>query len=171
MHTHVSHRPPPRTLAVLFALAAAAALAVAYVAEIWGGLVPCALCLVERWPYRAIIILGLLAAIAPRRLVRPLLVVAILCGLAEAAIAGVHVGVEWGWWPSPLPECAAPRFSGGSIADRLASMPARPSKPCDEPTFLIPGVPLSIPALNLLYALAVSAGVAIFLRRRRSYRR
>jgi disulfide bond formation protein DsbB len=171
MHTHAPHHPPPRTLAILFALAAAAALAAAHIAEIWGGLVPCALCLVERWPYRVIIVLGLVAAIAPRRLVRPLLVVAILCGLAEAAVAAVHVGVEWGWWPSPLPECAAPHFSGGSIADRLASMPSRPSKPCDEPTFLIPGVPLSIPALNLLYALAVSASVAIFLGRRRSYRR
>jgi disulfide bond formation protein DsbB len=171
MHRHASHSPPPRTLAVLFALAAAAALAVAYAAETWGGLVPCALCLLERWPYRAIVVLGLIAAIAPRRLVRPLLVVALLCGLTEAAIAAVHVGVEWGWWPSPLPECAAPHFSGGSIAERLASMPSRPSKPCDEPTFLIPGVPLSIAALNMLFALVVSAGVAIFLGRRRSHRR
>jgi disulfide bond formation protein DsbB len=171
MPEHLPRSLPPRTLAILFALLAAAALAVAHAAEFWGGLVPCALCLLERWPYRAIIVLGLLAAIAPHRLVRPLLIVAILCGLAAAAIAGLHVGVELGWWPSPLPECAAPRFSSGSIAERLASMPSRPSKPCDEPTFLIPGVPLSIPALNLLYALAVSAGMAIFLGRWRSQRR
>ncbi|PPQ29999.1 disulfide bond formation protein B [Rhodopila globiformis] len=159
---------PPQTLAILFALAAAAALAVAHAAEIWGSFVPCALCLVERWPYRAIIVLSLAAAIVPRRLARPLLVVAILCGLAEAAIAAVHVGVEWRWWPSPLPECAAPHFTGGTIAERLAHMPTRPFKPCDEPTFLIPGVPLSVAALNVLFALAVSAGVAIFLGRRRS---
>ena len=99
---------------------------------------PCALCLVERWPYRIVIVLGLLAAVAPQPLVRLLLVLAVLCLLADAAIAFVHVGVEFRWWPSPLPECAAPHFSGGSIAERLASMPARPAKPCDEPTFLIP---------------------------------
>jgi disulfide bond formation protein DsbB len=70
-----------------------------------------------------------------------------------------------------LPECAAPHFPGGSIADRLAAMPSRPSKPCDEPTFLIPGVPLSIAALNLLFALVLAAGSATLLGQRRSRRR
>jgi disulfide bond formation protein DsbB len=139
------------------ALGAAAALGVAYASEIWGELVPCALCLVERWPYRIVIVLGLLAAVAPRSLVRTLLMLAILTLLADAAIAAVHVGVELKWWPSPLPECAAPHISGASITERLASMPARPSKPCDEPSFLIPGLPLSMAAMNLLFALAFAA--------------
>ncbi len=150
-------RPSLRTLAILAALAAAAGLAFAYALEVWGELPPCALCLVERWPYRIVIVLGLLAAVSPVRLVRFILVMAVVCLLADAAIAAVHVGVEFKWWPSPLPECAAPHFSGGSIADRLASMPARPSKPCDEPTFLIPFVPVSLAALNLLYALGFAA--------------
>jgi disulfide bond formation protein DsbB len=171
MHSHATRSPPPRTLAVLAALAAAAALGVAYVLEVWGEQVPCALCLLERWPYRIVIVLGLLAAVAPRGLVRPLLIVAIVCLLAGAAIGVVHVGVELAWWPSPLPECAAPHFSTGSIAERLASMPARPAKPCDEPTFLIPGLPLSLAAMNMLFALAFSAGVAMSLGRRRSHRR
>jgi disulfide bond formation protein DsbB len=122
----------------------------------------------ERWPYRIVIVLGLLAAVAPNRLARAILALAILCLLADAAIGAVHVGVEMHFWPSPLPECAAPRFSGGSIADRLASMPARPSKPCDEPTFLIPAVPLSLAAMNMLFALAFSAVLAISLTRWRN---
>jgi disulfide bond formation protein DsbB len=154
-------RPNPRTLAVLAALAASAALAFAYALEIWDELPPCALCLVERWPYRIVIVLGLLAAIAPARLIRFLLTLAVLCLLADAAVAAVHVGVELGWWPSPLPECAAPHLSGISIAERLASMPARPAKPCDEPTFLIPGLPLSLAAMNMLYALGFSAALTI----------
>ena len=160
-------RPPPRTLAVLAALGAAAALGVAYASEIWGELVPCALCLVERWPYRLVIVLGLLAALAPHGVVRTLLTLAILCLLADAAIAAVHVGVEFGWWPSPLPECAAPHISGASVAERLSSMPARPSKPCDEPTFLIPGIPFSMAAMNMLFALAFAAVLAILLSGRR----
>jgi disulfide bond formation protein DsbB len=148
---------PPRTVAVLAALGAAAALGVAYGSEIWGELVPCALCLVERWPYRIVIVLGLLAAIAPSRLIRPLLFLAIVALLFDAAIAAVHVGVEFHWWPSPLPECAAPHISGGSIAERLASMPSKPSKPCDDPTFLIPGLPLSMAAMNMLFALGFAA--------------
>lgn len=154
-------RPPPRTLAVLAALAAAAGLAFAYALEVWGELPPCALCLVERWPYRIVVVLGLLAAVSPVRLVRFILVLAVVCLLADAAIAAVHVGVEFKWWPSPLPECAAPRFTGGSIADRLASMPARPAKPCDEPTFLIPFIPVSLAAMNMLYALGFSAALVI----------
>nr|WP_294514646.1 disulfide bond formation protein B [uncultured Rhodopila sp.] len=171
MYRHAARRAPPRSLAVLIALAAAAALGAAYAAETWGGLVPCALCLLERWPYRIVVVLGLVAAIAPRGLVKPLLIAAITCLFADAAIAAVHVGVELQWWPSPLPECAAPHFSGGSIADRLAAMPSRPAKPCDEPTFLIPGVPLSIAALNMLFALVLFAGSAILLGQRRSSRR
>ena len=163
-------RPVPRTLAVLAAIGAAAALGVAYASEIWGELVPCALCLVERWPYRIVIVLGLVAAVAPDSLTRPLLVLAIAALLADAAIAAVHVGVEFTWWPSPLPECAAPHIGGGSIAERLASMPARPSKPCDEPTFLIPAIPLSMAAMNMLFAMGFSAMLAFSLAVRRGHR-
>jgi disulfide bond formation protein DsbB len=164
------HHAPPRTLAVLAALVAAAALGIAYASEIWGELVPCALCLVERWPYRGVIVLGLLAALAPRGLVRPLLFIAVACLLADAAIAAVHVGVEFKWWPSPLPECAAPHFSGGSIAERLASMPARPTMPCDQPAFLIPGIPLSMAAMNMLFALGFAVALAMSLTGRWSRR-
>jgi disulfide bond formation protein DsbB len=163
-------RLAPQNLAVIAALGAAAALGVAYASEIWGELVPCALCLMERWPYRVVIVLGLLAAVTPRGLARPLLYLAIATLLADAAIAAVHVGVEFKWWPSPLPECAAPHLGSGSIADRLAAMPARPAKPCDEPTFLIPGFPLSMAAMNMLFALAFSVALAMSLPVNRSDR-
>jgi disulfide bond formation protein DsbB len=135
-----------RAVAALSTIAAGAALATALASERFLGLVPCALCLWERWPYRIAIGLGVLAFLA-------------------AALAFVHVGVEQGYWPSPLPECAAPHFSAGTIAERLASMPARPSKPCDEPTFLVPGLPLSMAAMNLVFALAFAALLAIYLAR------
>lgn len=143
------------------AAAAGAALAAALLSERVLGLVPCALCLWERWPYRVALGLGLLALVLPRRWAWP-----VLAGLGAAVLAGaglalLHVGVEQGWWPSPLPECAAPSLGGGSIADRLARMPARPAKPCDEPAYLLPGLPLSMAAMNLLYALAFLAALAM----------
>ncbi len=161
---------PVRSVAFISVLAAAAALGAAIAMERWGGLVPCALCLLERWPYRIAIALGVLALITPGWIARPLLILLVLTVAADAAIAAVHVGVEFHWWPSPLPECAAPHVSGGSIADMLASMPARPAKPCDDPTFLIPGLPLSIAAMNMLYAMAFAATIAMSLRRRRRRR-
>lgn len=148
------------------AVVASLALGTALATERWGGLVPCALCLLERWPYRVAIVLGLLAVVLPRRPARWALALSGLAVLAGAGLAAVHVGVEWGWWPSPLPECAAPRFTGGSIAERLAQMPARPAKPCDDPTYLVPGLPVSMAAMNGLLALAFCAGLLISLRRR-----
>ena len=143
----------------------AAALGAALGSERWLGLVPCALCLWERWPYRVAIALGLLALALPQRLPswtrRWVLAAAMVAVLAGAALAATHVGVEQGWWPSPLPECAAPSLGGGSIAERLAHMPATVSKPCDEPTFLVPGLPVSMAAMNLLLALALAGFLAI----------
>ncbi len=152
-----------RSVALLSTLAAALSLGLALASERWGGLVPCALCLLERWPFRVVIVLGLLALLAPPRIGRLMLALAALAMLADAAIAFVHVGVEFRWWHSPLPECAAPRFSGGSIAQRLAAMPARPAKPCDDATYLIPFLPISMAMMNLLFGLAFAGLLTLFL--------
>ncbi len=153
-----------RMVALLCAALSAAALSLAFATEYWGGLVPCALCLLARWPYRIAIVLGLMAAVAPPRIARPLLMALLATLLADVAISVVHVGVEFTWWESPLQECAAPRFRRGSIAQILATMPARPAKPCDEPTYLIPFLPISMAGLNLLFALTLSILLGLFLR-------
>ena len=155
--------PGTRTVALVCALAAGFALGLALASEYWGGLVPCALCLWERWPYRVAIVLALVAIVVPRGIARLLLLLVLVSMLAAAALAVVHVGVELHYWPSPLPECAAPRFSGGSIAERLAQLPARPAKPCEDATYLVPGLPVSMAAMNLLYALAFAMLLGVFL--------
>jgi disulfide bond formation protein DsbB len=160
--------PGIRGVALLSALAAAFALLLALASEQWEGLVPCALCLLERWPYRVAIVLALVASVVPHRWARVLLVLVVLAMLAGAALAVVHVGVEQHYWPSPLPECASPRFTGGSIAERLAQMPARPGKPCEDAAYLIPGLPVSMAAMNLLYALAFALFLGVYLWRDRS---
>jgi disulfide bond formation protein DsbB len=129
------------------AFAALAALGVAYWAQDFLLLVPCPLCLLERWPYRIVIGLGVLAALLPRGAARALLGLAVLVLLGGAAIAFVHVGVEFHWWNSPLPECNG-NFDPG------APLPLTPAKPCDEPTFLIPRLPVSMAAMNFIYAVA-----------------
>ena len=156
-----------RWVSCIAVLAAALALCVAFAAEDWGGHVPCALCLVERWPYRVALVGAGVAFLLPPRPARLALALVGVAALAGAVISFVHVGVEQGWWPSPLPECAAPRFRGGSIAERLASMPAKPGKPCDEGTYLVPAIPISMAAMNLLYALAVAGSLLIFVARTR----
>ena len=159
--------PRLRVALVVCAVAAGVALAVALGSEFYGGLVPCALCLVERWPYRVAMLLALAGLVLPRPWARMALWLVLLSAAAAAAAAAVHVGVERGFWPSPLPECAAPRVAGMSIAERLAGMPDTPSKACEDPTRLIKWLPVSMAEMNLVFALAFVAGVASFLVRTR----
>ena len=155
--------PRLRVVLALSAVIAAAALGTAFAAERYEGLVPCALCLIERWPYRIAIALGLVGLVLPQALARVALALLALTILVGAAAAAVHVGVEAKLWPSPLPECMAPTFSGGSIAQRLASMPLKPTKPCEDPSYLIPFVPVSLAAMNFLYSLAFSGAIFFYL--------
>ena len=123
--------------------------------ERWPGLPPCALCLWQRWPYWVAAGLALAALVLPRRV---MLGAAGLAVLVSGGIAVLHLGVEWGWWPSPLPGCLAPSAGGAaSVNDLMASLAARPAKPCDEPAFLIPGLPLSMAGMNLIYAAGLGA--------------
>jgi disulfide bond formation protein DsbB len=39
----------------------------------------------------------------------------------------------------------------------MRSLAPRPNKPCDEPAYLIPGLPLSMAQMNLIYALGLAA--------------
>ncbi|MDE2517507.1 MAG: disulfide bond formation protein B [Rhodospirillales bacterium] len=148
-----------RQAALFLLLLSVLALGIALGSERWGGLVPCALCLLERWPYRILIALSVVALMLPVRAGRWVLALAVPVLLAGAVLGVIHVGVEQGAWPSPLPECAAPHITGTTIAERLAQMPARPSKPCDDPTYLIPFLPISMAAMNLIAA----AGGAVLL--------
>lgn len=152
-------------LAGLSLLVAFGALGVALGSEHYGGLVPCALCLVERWPYRIAALFAAAALLPMRRMFNPRYALwgVVACMVFSLAAAGVHVGVEQGWWPSPLPECAAPDLGGGSIAQRLARMPAHPAKPCDDPTYLVPGLPVSMAGMNGLLALVFGGFLAISL--------
>jgi len=143
-------------LGLAITLAGVLALAVALSAQYFGGLSPCALCLIARWPYRIAIIFGVLALILPPRYGRYAVWLGCACFLADTAVAALHVGVELGWWKSPLPECTAPSLAGLTGADLLAALPDKPITPCDQPVYLIPGVKFSMAAMNLVYAATLS---------------
>ncbi len=171
----IDRRPKP-TRGLFWMLAGGFALALAFWAEHVAGMAPCELCLWERWPYRVLVGLGLLwalcASLPPssgneaRRLFGALVSLTLLVSIG---IGLLHVGVEQGWWPSPLPECAAPHFVAGSFSERLASMPLRPAKPCDAPNRLFDWLPLSMTTLDVLYAsfLLVVCRITMPARRRR----
>jgi len=145
-------------------IAGLAALGAAYFGEFVEHLVPCPLCYLERWPYRIMILFGLLAALTPRGLARVLLALAAVSMIADASIAFVHVGAEQHWWKSPLPECNVAPASFGAL-------PLRPSASCDRPVFPVHGLPVSFATMDLLFALSTGALISAYLvqtqRRRR----
>ncbi|WP_426956619.1 disulfide bond formation protein B [Muricoccus radiodurans] len=153
-----------RQRATVVAVLAAAAPIAAQASETFLGLAPCALCLWQRWPYW---VAAVLAALAAGLRLRGLLALAGLAVLVSGGIAGLHVGVEQGWWPSPLPACSAPSATGAaSVEDLMRSLAPLPNKPCDAPAYLIEGLPVTIPMMNLVYALVLGALALIWSARR-----
>lgn len=150
----------------LLGIAAAAALGFALFVEHVGRIAPCELCLVERWPFRIAIAISLVALAWPRGR-RALLALALADLAASVALAAVHVGVELHAWQSPFPECRAPRVGNGTIAQQLASLPARPDKPCDAATYLVPGVPVSMAAANLAFSMLLLVSLPLAARAHR----
>ncbi len=144
-------------MAVFVFLLALAAPIFARLSEGWFNLAPCELCLWQRAPYWVAAGLALGAALLPRA--RPwLLLGAALAAIVSAAIGAFHMGVEFHWWPSPLAGCAAPQVgAGASIEDLMRGLARVPTKPCDEPAYLVPGLPLSMAGMNTIYGLALAA--------------
>ena len=62
------------------------------------GWAPCQMCLWQRWPHAAAVVIGVIALVLPARLL------AVLGALAAAATSGIaifHSGVERKWWDGP----------------------------------------------------------------------
>ncbi len=128
-----------RAVPLAVAAGSAGLLLGAYLSQHVGGLAPCPLCLIQRYPHFAVLGLGLAAASLGGRARVALLG---LCGLALLVTAGYgvyHAGVEQGWFES---DCAAP-MAGGSIEDIKAQIMAAPLTRCDEVPWSLIGVSLA----------------------------
>jgi disulfide bond formation protein DsbB len=127
-------------------------LAAAFVAQYGFGLHPCALCLWQRWPHGAAVLIGLAALALPGRIL-PLL--GALAALATAGIGLFHVGVEQGWWAG-LASCTAGPGIGGLTVEALLDPTIRVPEPprCDAVPFRFAG--LSMAGWNAV----LSAGLA-----------
>lgn len=105
----------PRLLILLAILGSAGLLGGAFAFQYLGGLAPCQLCLWQRWPHAAAVLIGVIALATGWR---GLAWAGALAALATAAIGVFHVGVEQLWWEG-LATCTAGSISGISAADLL----------------------------------------------------
>lgn len=124
-----------------------------------GHLVPCEMCMWQRWPHVAAIALAL-AAIALRgnppasRGFAGLAAVAIL---VSGAIGVYHAGVEYHWWAGPA-RCTSQGFT--SIADLMAAKPVM----CDVPQWTLFHV--SLAGFNAIVSLIAGVAILSLLARR-----
>jgi len=123
------------------------------------GLVPCPLCLEQRYAYYLAVPLGVLVAIAaakdaPRPVLLAGLALLTLAALGNAVLGGYHAGVEWKFWPGPS-DCTGPvgnLGSAGSLLDRLDKVKV---VMCDEVQWTFLG--LSLAGYNVLISLLMAA--------------
>ena len=160
-------RRPLWAVPAAVALVSAAVLATAYVSQYVFGLQPCTLCLWQRYPYMATIVLGLIGAAVSHRPTarRASVFLAAATFMAGAGMAGFHVGVEQGWWEG-LPGCSMPAIDKDmSVADLRRALEARSEVvPCDEPAWTFFGI--SMAGYNALVSLLLAAGSLVALGRR-----
>jgi len=115
-----------------------------------GGLAPCHLCLLQRWPHAIAIALGVILLARPSRW---LALLAGLVVLAGAGIAVYHVGVEQAWWPGPT-TCTAPEPGAMSAGDLLDQILETPVVLCDQVAWSLWGI--SMAGWNALVSLGLA---------------
>lgn len=90
-----------------------------------GGLPPCPMCLWQRWPHLAAVLIALLALTVLRGFRRPLAAAGALAAAVTGGIGVYHAGVERGWWsgPSGCSGLDPAGLSPDQLLDRLATAP------------------------------------------------
>jgi disulfide bond formation protein DsbB len=142
---------PSYRLSVLLAAGGSAALLLgAFAFQNIGGLAPCELCLWQRWPHAAAVLIGLAALALPGRLL-PLL--GALAALATAGLGLFHTGVERHWWAGPG-TCSGSVSAEISTGDLLTQILEAPLVRCDEVAWSLAG--LSMASWNAVLSLALA---------------
>ena len=157
--THARASNPALNAALAVAAIAAATLAGAWFFQLVIGLVPCELCLKQRYAYYLAVPLGLLVAFAaakdfPRGVVLAGLALLVLVALGNAGLGVYHAGVEWKFWAGPT-ECTGAVGNFGSAANLLEQLDKVKVVRCDEIQWTFLG--LSLAGYSVLVSLLMAA--------------
>lgn len=152
----------PLQAVLILTAGAIAALVFAYTAQYGFGLLPCELCLWQRYPYGIIIMLGIVLLLLRRKeeLLLPGIALMALGYAADTGIAIYHSGVERDIFEG-LSGCSGQLPDDMSLDALKNSILAAPAVRCDEPMGVVLG--LSMANWNVLYALAWTAYALIIL--------
>jgi disulfide bond formation protein DsbB len=158
-HAAPSDTSPALTAALAILVIAAVTLAGAWFFQLVVDILPCPLCLEQRYAYYASIPLAAVVAFgaargAPRGLLLLGLVLLALAALGNAGLGTYHAGVEWGFWQGPT-DCTGPVGNLGSAGNLLERLDTVKVVRCDEVQWRFLG--LSLAGYNVLISLLMAA--------------
>lgn len=135
-----------QTLMLIAASGSAVLLIGAYIFQIFG-YPPCAMCLWQRWPHGAAIVIGFVATLFPTR------VLALFGAVTVSTTAGIgiyHTGVERDWWEGPTSCTGTGALDGLTIDQLLPGADAPPLVMCDQVSWQF--LTLSMATWNVLFS-------------------
>lgn len=115
----------------LLAGAGSAGLLIAALGFQAAGYAPCELCILQRWPHLAAVLVAGLVWLTGRT--RPLALLGMLAAAVATGLAVYHSGVEMAWWAGPS-HCSGGigDIAGMSVKDLAERLNAAPVVRCDE---------------------------------------
>ena len=96
-----------------------------------GGLPPCPMCVWQRWPHLAAVLIALVAIFLGPRARRVLAISGAVAVAVTAGIGAFHAGVEQGWWEGPT-SCTGLDPAGLSPDELLSRIAGAPLVRCDD---------------------------------------
>jgi disulfide bond formation protein DsbB len=150
----------PATMAALAVMViSAATIAGAWFFQLVLEILPCPLCLEQRYAYYFEVPFAALLAFAaakgaPRGLVLAGLAILMLAALGNAVFGAYHAGVEWGFWKGPT-DCTGTGFNLGNAGSLLDNLDKVKVIRCDEVQFRFLGI--SLAGYNALISLLMAA--------------
>src|SRR5579863_6325263 len=143
-----------RAFAGFVLIASVSVLGAALLSQYWGGLAPCELCLLQRWPWAAAIAIALVALVAGSRGALPWVALVLAAVFAlSMAFAFYHVGVEQHWFAGPS-ACTAGATGAMTLEEMKRQILGTAPVLCDRVQWSLFGV--SLAGWNLLASLAMA---------------
>lgn len=135
-------------------------LIMALIAQYGFELLPCDLCIYQRWPAAAAVLIMVLAELLnkPRLMLALFMVACIITG----DIAFYHTGVEQGWWLGPA-SCSGDGLNGAllSIEELKSQIMGAPLIRCDKPAFEFMGITMASANAIFSFGLAIMAFISL----------
>ena len=137
---------------LLAGFGSAALLIGALISQYFGGLAPCPMCIWQRWPHLAAVVLAIIAVTVGWRFRRAFAGLGGLAALATAGIGVFHAGVEQKWWEGPS-TCSAPDRTDLTPDQFLQALKDVPMVRCDE---IVWQFGLTMAGWNALFSLCLA---------------